>query len=310
VIAVFFLYGLAFFTMGVAVILETRCTSALPFGRQLPWLAAFGIVHGIVEWADMFLLISAPVAAHRALISVRLVLLPLSALLLMRFGYGLMQDAGPLPDRIRLLTPVLLIPGAFVVAYALTLSLGKDASVVQVDVWSRYLICGPACLLTAFAFFRQWRALAGSSLEAARTPLLVAGLAFLLNAVVAGLIVPPGDFGPARWINEENVLAATGIPVQVWRALCAIVVAICVVQALDVFEAERERERTRLAAERDHAQSEARRSAEEWTNSLVAISRRIADLADIDAVLQLIVTEAHRLLQADTASLGLLDDSG
>ena len=309
-IAVFFLYGLAFFTMGVAVVLETRRTSALPFGRQLPWLAAFGIVHGMVEWADMFLLISMPDHVREALYAVRMVLLPISALLLMRFGYGLMQDAGPLPDKVRLLAPLLLVPGAFVAAYAVTVSVGGDAPASQVDVWSRYLIYGPACLLTAFAFFRQWRALAGSSLEAARAPLLVAALAFFLNAIVAGLIVPAGEFGLARWINQEGVLAATGVPVQVWRALCAIIVAICVVRTLDVFEAERQRELSRLAAERDHAQNEARRSAEEWTNSLVAISRSIADLADIDAVLQLIVAEGRHLLIADTASLGLLDDTG
>ncbi|HET7089542.1 MAG TPA: hypothetical protein VFL17_12915, partial [Anaerolineae bacterium] len=56
--AVFFVYGLAFFCLGLAVALESRRTSDLPLGRQLPWLAAFGFAHSLVEWADMFLLLN------------------------------------------------------------------------------------------------------------------------------------------------------------------------------------------------------------------------------------------------------------
>lgn len=42
--------GLTFFTMGVAVALQSRRSSQLEVGRRLAWLAAFGIIHGITEW--------------------------------------------------------------------------------------------------------------------------------------------------------------------------------------------------------------------------------------------------------------------
>ena len=41
-IAVYFFYGLAFFTMGLALALTTRQTSRLRFARALPCMAAFG----------------------------------------------------------------------------------------------------------------------------------------------------------------------------------------------------------------------------------------------------------------------------
>lgn len=55
-LAVYLVYGLAFFCLGLAVALEARRASELPLGRQLRWLAAFGLTHALVEWVDMLLL--------------------------------------------------------------------------------------------------------------------------------------------------------------------------------------------------------------------------------------------------------------
>ena len=55
-LAVYFAYGLAFFALGGAALLEARQSSKLSLGRQLPWLAAFGITHSLVEWSDIFLM--------------------------------------------------------------------------------------------------------------------------------------------------------------------------------------------------------------------------------------------------------------
>ena len=49
IIAVFFGYGLAFFTLGSALALTARRASRFRFVRAIPALAAFGITHGIHE---------------------------------------------------------------------------------------------------------------------------------------------------------------------------------------------------------------------------------------------------------------------
>jgi hypothetical protein len=43
---IYFVYGLVFFILGFAIILQTRQSSRLDFARSLRWLAAFGIAHG------------------------------------------------------------------------------------------------------------------------------------------------------------------------------------------------------------------------------------------------------------------------
>lgn len=98
-IAIYFLYGLAFFCLGLVVALQTRQSSELPLIHQLPWLAAFGFSHSLVEWSDMFLLADPAASVREALIATRLVMLILSALMLIRLGVGLIRDGGPLPGQ-------------------------------------------------------------------------------------------------------------------------------------------------------------------------------------------------------------------
>ena len=99
--------------------------------------------------------------------------------------------------------------------------------------------------------------------------LLGAAGAFGLNAVVAGLLVPPAPFGLAPWLNSDLALSLTGLPVQLWRALSAVAVTLLVMRAMGVFETERRQLLARLTAERErdqqaalHAQLAARRAAE------------------------------------------------
>ena len=54
-LVVFFIYGLAFFLLGIAILLQPRRGSAFNIGNSLWLLAGFGLLHGLGEWMDMFL---------------------------------------------------------------------------------------------------------------------------------------------------------------------------------------------------------------------------------------------------------------
>ena len=316
-IAVHFVYGLAFFAMGLAVALESRRASALAFGHHLRWLAAFGFAHSLVEWADMFLLPYPSGPLHDGLLIARSLLLPLSTLLLVRFGIGLVGEAGPLPAWLTLAPVVLLVPVSLLVAYALIVAVTEPPLHLAADVWSRYLLYLPGSLLASFGFVRQWRGLPPARLPQARGLLLGAAIAFLFNAFVAGLIAPAVPYGLAPWLNADRVLALTGVPVQVWRAISAVAMTFFVLRALGVFEAERAQQLRELREHQAHAQhlalqaqTAARQSAENWTDGLVSVSRRIAGLEEVDTVLEEVAGLARRLLHGDMAALGLWDDAG
>jgi signal transduction histidine kinase len=314
-ITVYFLYGLSFFAMSLAVGLESRRASTLPLRPQLPWLAAFGLTHSLVEWADMFRLMQPNGPAAAGLLAVHTLLLPFSAVLLVRFGIGLVREAGPLPNWLNLLPVVVIVPGALLVTYGLVIAITEPPLGLQADIWSRYLLYFPGCLLAAFGFVRQWLALRRARLSRARNLMLGAALAFVLNAIMAGLVVPASAHGLTAWLSAEQWLAWTGVPVELGRLAAALLVTFFVVRALDVFEGERAQQFAELQAKREQGQqaallahSEARQTAEDWTSGLVSISRRIATLEDVDHVLAAIADLARQLLRADTALVALWNE--
>ena len=95
IVVVFFLYGLAFFVMGVALALASRRASEFRFARAILPLAAFGILHGIHEWIEMFQKMATlthgytPSLEHEVL---RLGILAASFLTLLTFGALLLSN--------------------------------------------------------------------------------------------------------------------------------------------------------------------------------------------------------------------------
>lgn len=162
------------------------------------------------------------------------------------------------------------------------------------------------------------------------------GFGFIFEAVVMGLIVPAAPYGPASyynydrviynafaiensnigggpgtWLDAQTILNVTGLPIEGWRMLSAVIVTFFMVKALDVFEAIRKRQLEALQDERDRArqaaiesQIQARRTAENWTEALVNINRRIL-LHHVDDILIDIVCAIRSLLQADFVGLGI-----
>ncbi len=316
IIVIYFISGLASFSLGLAVLLKNHNSSQLPLRRQLPWLAAFGLTYGLVEWADMFLNVGFGAASQHVLATAHIILLPLSALMLVRFGIGLVNEAGPMPDWLEFLPVILIAPFGLLFAYALIVALTSSSLVTATDVWSRYLLFLPANMLAAYGFYRQWRGLSNVNLSEAKDQILGASVVFSINAFVSGLIVLPASYLLSPWLNGNVILSLTGVPIQFWRMVTDLALLFFVIRALDIFETERKHHLEKLAVERSRAQAatlktqfEARRAAENWTEALVSLSRRIANMDNVDSTLLEIVATARRLLDTDTAVLGLWDEN-
>lgn len=313
-----FISGLAYFSLGLAVYLEARRGGKLSFENQLPWLAGFGVTQGIAEWLDMFMLMPLDPDVWGALASAHSVLLPLSALMLMRFGVVLIVSKERDLPRWLVFAPVaLLVPASIAAAYVIIVAVTSSTVATAADVWSRYLLYTPAAVLTAIGFSRGWRDLSEEFVSRMQTATTGAAVAFGVNAFVSGLIVPAAPYGPARWLNYTTVLEVTGMPVHLWRTVSAVAVTVFVVHALDLFEEQRQAQLKQLEQERYEAQqsvlrtqTQALEAAEKWTDALVSTSRRIANMDNVDQVLLRIVESSRVLLNADAAALGLWTANG
>ncbi|MCC7449318.1 MAG: GAF domain-containing protein [Anaerolineae bacterium] len=313
-IFIYFVYGLSFFSMGLAVWLESRHASDLPLGHHLRWLGAFGLLHGCAEWLGMLRLLYPHGLLVDTLQALETLLLPIAAILLIRFGIGLVEEAGPIPAWLEMVPVILLVPAMLAVSYGLVVALTFTHVDSAAEVWSRYLLYLPGNVLAAAGFWWQLRCLKCAGSSRARYMLLGACLAFLGNALTAGLIVPEAPYGLAPWLNYNTVLSLTNLPIQVVRTLSALGVMYFVIRALRVFETERQEHIAQLEREREQArqnayqvQVEARQGAEQWLAGLVNVSRSIANAQDMDEVLKGIVILSRDLLKSGSAALALMN---
>ncbi|MEW6717346.1 MAG: histidine kinase [Chloroflexota bacterium] len=336
-----FFYGLAFGGLGLAAYLQYRQAGELPLKKQLPWLAAFGFAYGTTGWIEMFLVSDVSTELSEALMVLRIILQPLSGLLLLIFGWGTLTQM-PLPSWAIFIPGILIVPIAFVITYALTTFITPSPIGIPVDIWSRYLMYLPGSILAGIGFLRQWHAQREHGYRDVGNLMLGAGIAFLFEAFVVGLVVPAAPYGPASyynydrsiynaflgeqsgvfkpygltsWLDYARVLETTGVPIQFWRMLSAISVTFFVVRALGVFDRIKKRQVQALQEERDRAQKmafeaeiAARQTAENWTEVLVNVSQRITEFANVDSILLYIVENARKLLQSDFIAIALIND--
>ena len=94
---VFFIYGLAFFLLGFAILIYPTKGSSYDLSKSIKFIAWFGILHGINEWLDLFLLIEHfsnpfPIKIIRA------GTLPLSFIFLVYFGSKVLASHSPKPN--------------------------------------------------------------------------------------------------------------------------------------------------------------------------------------------------------------------
>jgi signal transduction histidine kinase len=246
---VFFFYGLAFFSMGLAILLERERSSDERLRVSLRPLAAFGILHGIHEWLDMFEnmgMLDNNQDINFLWFGFKLALLAFSFLSLSGFGFSLLAPNIRI-QRLSLLAPLLLACvwgfGMFIIAgkYPIT---PEDCQVAC--VWTRYSLGIPSALAACVGLIVQQRAFRRAGMARFGRDSLVAAIAFAWYGVVGQLFVPRSRLAPSTFLNDELFLYWFHFPVQLLRAILAIIVAIFVIRFMRSFDMEIKRQISEL----------------------------------------------------------------
>lgn len=294
---IFFLYGLAFFSMGLVVTLEGGRASDVRLRHALRPLAAFGLAHGTHEWLEMFDRMEMLPDAPDPLIwdVMRLALLAFSFLSLAAFGGSLLAPN----EHYRRLS--LLIPlgqaavwggGVFIMRSIFT----PDEMWKVADVWSRYILAIPAALLACFGLVAQQRVFRQAGLTRFGQDSLWAAVAFAWYGLVGQTFAQASPLPPSNFFNQDLFFRLFGFPVQVLRAASAIVSAIFVIRFLRSFEVETQRQIAELQA----ARLEEAHRREELRGELL---RRV--VAAQEAERQRIARELHDATGQALTALGL-----
>jgi signal transduction histidine kinase len=251
---VYFFYGLAFFSMGLIIVVEGGRGSDLRLSRALRPLAGFGLIHGLNEWLEMFMLLGLLPGQGTQLevwLSINLALLAFSFLSLSAFGASLLSATEDI-RRIGLLFPLIQVTiWSIGLLYFRGQYHAQDLWAVA-DVWTRYVIGIPAALIACVGLLAQQRAFRNAGMERFGRDSMWAAVAFAWYGVVGQTFTRTSPLYPSTVINQELFLSIFGFPVQLLRAAAAVVVAIFVMRFMRAFEVETQRQIDELQRARLH----------------------------------------------------------
>ena len=236
--AFFIFYGLAFFVMGIIILLQPKKGSAFKLADILWLLACFGLIQGINEWLSVWVIIE---QQSKILDLVKLSCLIISFIFLFEFGERLLMES--FHERIsqrqkevaRFLSWGVYLVGGAIISYS-AVSENSDFWVGG-GIWARYLLGFPGALLTGIGFLAYYRHEEGLPKDVAvKICFLLSGFSFIVYSIFNGLVVPEGDFFPSNWLNTDSFFSIMHMPVQAVRAVLAVITTIAVAGMMRIFE--------------------------------------------------------------------------
>lgn len=266
IIVIYFFYGLAFFCMGLFVWVESRRSSSFRLARAMGPLAGFGIIHGLHEWFEMFQRLQDQANIPEWLLSdqIRLAHLVVSFALLLLFGVRLVYANRRAADGRGEQIFAYVVTGSLLLIWAASALLTRQvynprpsSFVTVMDVLARYILGIPGALLAAWAIVLEQRDFQRQGLPDTGRDLLRGALALLLYGVVGQVFVKPSFLFPASVVNANLFLQVFGIPIQLFRAVLATVMAVFMVRGMRAFDLERQQQLTQANLARMAAQEEA-----------------------------------------------------
>jgi signal transduction histidine kinase len=247
---ILFVYGLGFFILGFAIILQSQKSSRLELARSLRWLAAFGIAHALNEWGDLFIPIQAEYLSDsfvRFLDILQLLLLAASFAFLFEFGVLLLNSI----NRLHWLrgVPIILFSGWLFVIFFVILPFESDLKAWHhnANALARYFIGFPAGLLAAYGLrLYTIRRIQPLNVPVIFRTLRIAGVSLGIYAILGGLIPPPVNFFPGNILNTDTFEQMVGVPPILFRTLISIIIVVTIIRSLEVFDLESQRTIERL----------------------------------------------------------------
>ncbi|HUF00480.1 MAG TPA: sensor histidine kinase [Anaerolineales bacterium] len=242
IVPIYFIYGLAFFSMGLLVAVEGGRASDVRLRRALPPLAGFGFVHAAHEWLEMYVLMGHPITSLEVSImwGVQLATLAFSFISLAAFGSFLLAET-EVARRLILLIPIGL---QAIWVFGLYYFRGEYTGQVLWDVadtWTRYTLAIPASLLTAIGLVVQQRAFRRSGLIRFGQDALWAAITFGWYGLFGQFFTKATPLFPSNIINQQTFVDLFGFPIQMFRAIMAVAAALFVIRFLRAFQVETER---------------------------------------------------------------------
>jgi len=216
---IYFIYGLSFLVMAGLVLRGIKRATSVTLVSSFSMLAAFGLTHGITELTDWmrFIRYELDQSESAALLYISQIFLILSFVLLLQFSINVLTYKNSQRKSPR------AIPSVLAGVFLAVLYFFRISDISQAGLLARYCFGFAGSALSAVMFFRlsnTFKPLGNKKLDRG---LIVTAAGFAVYAICGGLIVSP----------------LLGVPIQLFRAICAFMIAASSASILDMFKVQR-----------------------------------------------------------------------
>jgi signal transduction histidine kinase len=235
-----FIYGLSFFVLGTSVFFSKPKESEYFFASKIWLLGTFAIVHSSVEWIGSFLYIH-PELKGGFISYLQLFLLLLSYIFLFEFSRFIVGKSFKTLNQkeiviLKLCNPV-MIYSAVTALLAFLIFLHPTINGINAAIRFTYGFWGS--LILGIGLYNYGGSLKKShNIKKLKLYFKISGVAFVFYAIFAGAIVPKITYFSGNIINTNTFFDIFQIPVQFFRAVCAVVIAVASIKALEIFRYE------------------------------------------------------------------------
>jgi len=221
----YLLYGLAFFTLGVAILSRDVRQSELGIARIIWLLAFFGIVHGFHEWLELLEQLE-PAVKTPFFTLFRLAVVSLSFLFLLYFGLFIniitFYGDQALKSTPRIAKAMIGVSALSLILITTYFDLGSGQ-----DINTRMFVAFPGGLLSGIGLIMYSRTVRSFSRNVAIN-FIFAGSCMICYAILTGVI--PSDV----------IVPVLGIKVILFRGVSAFLIMFFTIRALSVFSLEQQ----------------------------------------------------------------------
>ncbi len=213
---IYFIYGVSFLAMAVLVIAGITRATSYTLVSSFWLLAAFGFTHGITEIVDWtrFIEHTRGYSENVGLLYTSKIFLIFSFVLLLQFGINVLTYKNSQSKRPR------AIPAILVVVYLAALYFFKISDIRQAGLIARYSFGFVGSALSAISLIPLINTMKPLGNKKLNRGLIVLAVGLAAYAICGGLIVTP----------------LFGVPIQLFRAICAFSIAVASVSILDIFK--------------------------------------------------------------------------
>lgn len=228
VFALYFFYGLSFLFLGASIAIKDMKASTLRISGSLWLLSVFGFSHGLLEWVELFRLVQEDnlnIKELYWLIVVSLLLALISFEFLLQFGLSLIYayKKNRVIKQIQLI--VLIIFFIFIAVFLMSERNTDPLFLYDMNLLIRRTFGFLGSSVAAYGLIEYSRDVNVVDKLISRF-FLFTGIGFSFYGIFAGII------------PSHTIVPIFNIPIEVFRALCAVLITYFLMKGLNIFDIE------------------------------------------------------------------------